>query len=79
VGDVRLEFTVEPFVAGSPGAHVTAAVDAVHAAGLQPELGPFATTATGSAPDVANAVRGLLDAALANGATRISVQVEVVP
>lgn len=77
MGDVRVEFTVEPFVEGSPGAHVTAAIDAVRAAGLEPHVGPFGTVASGPADAVADAVRVLLAAALRGGATRISVQVEV--
>ena len=74
---MRVEFTVEPFVEGSPGAHVTAAIDAVRAAGLEPDVGPFGTAATGPPDAVADAVRALLTAALGRGATRISVQVEV--
>lgn len=76
MGEVRVEFTVEPFVEGSPGAHVTAAIDAVRTAGLPVDVGPFATTTTGSAGEIADAVRALVDAALAQGATRINVQVE---
>jgi uncharacterized protein YqgV (UPF0045/DUF77 family) len=77
VGDVRVEFTVEPFVEASPGEHVAAAIDAVRAAGLAPDVGPFGTSAVGSVDAVADAVRALLVAGLAAGATRISVQVEV--
>jgi uncharacterized protein YqgV (UPF0045/DUF77 family) len=77
VGDVRVEFTVEPFVEATPGEHVTAAIDAVRAAGLVPDVGPFGTSAVGPVDAVADAVRALLASVLAAGATRISVQVEV--
>lgn len=76
---MRVEFTVEPFVEGSPGAHVTAAIDAVRACGLDPDVGPFGTSAVGSADRVADAVRALVAAALERGATRISVQLESSP
>jgi len=75
VGKVRLEFTVEPFTDGAPGPHVRAAVDAVTAAGLSAEMGPFGTTADGPTPEAFDAVRALLAAAFDEGATRVSVQV----
>ena len=37
---VRVEFTVEPFVDGRPGPHVTAAWDAARAEGLVLEVEP---------------------------------------
>jgi uncharacterized protein YqgV (UPF0045/DUF77 family) len=75
VGKVRLEFTVEPFRDGAPGPHVRAAIDAVTAAGLAADVGPFGTTADGIPPVAFDAVRALLAAAFDEGATRVSVQV----
>jgi len=75
MGKVRLEFTVEPFTDGAPGPHVRAAIDAVTAAGLTADIGPFGTTADGPEPEAFAAVRALLAAAFAHGATRVSVQV----
>ena len=37
---LRLEYTVEPFVEGAPGPHVTAALEAAGATGLDVEFGP---------------------------------------
>lgn len=76
---VRIEFTVEPFVEGTPGAHVRAAVDAAAAAGADVEFGPF-----GSSCEVDDGVAGSLiaavtDAALANGATHVTMHVERLP
>jgi hypothetical protein len=70
---VLIEFTVEPFVEGRPGPHVTSAVAAVEALGLAVEFGPF-----GSACHVPEALAGevaaaILGAALANGATHVSL------
>jgi len=68
------EFTVEPFIEGSPGPHVRAAVDAATAAGLEVEFGPFGTTVTGEDQAVLDAIDGILRAAVAAGATRVSLQ-----
>ena len=73
---LHAEFTVEPFHTGEPGPHVTAAVDAATAAGLDVEVGPFGTSVRGQDELVIEAVASVLRAALAHGATRVSVQVE---
>lgn len=70
---IRIEFTVEPFAEGAPGPHVLAAVDAIEAAGLHPEVGPFATAVEGEPADVAGAVGPLLVAAFDHGATGVSL------
>ena len=72
----RIEFTIEPFVDGRPGPHVTAAVDAVEASGLEPDVGPFGTTAEGDQQTVLAAVTSLIDATAAAGANRVSIQIE---
>jgi uncharacterized protein YqgV (UPF0045/DUF77 family) len=69
------EFTVEPFVEGAPGAHVTAAFDAVRREGLEVEFGPFGTTVAGDDATLLDAVNDALRAAFAHGATRVSVQI----
>jgi uncharacterized protein YqgV (UPF0045/DUF77 family) len=70
-----LEFTVEPFVQGAPGPHVTAALDAAQASGLAVDFGPFGTTVTGPDDDVLVTLETVVRRALAAGATRVSVQV----
>jgi uncharacterized protein YqgV (UPF0045/DUF77 family) len=57
---------------------VLSAVGAVEDEGLPVDVGPFSSQAVGSPEQVAVAVAELLRAALANGATRVSLQVEVV-
>ena len=59
VDAVRAEFLVEPFVEGSPGPHVTAALEACRAKGLEPDLGPFATTISGPVDVVTSAVHDM--------------------
>lgn len=72
----RAEFTVEPFVDGNPGPHVTAAVEAVRLSGLDPEIGPFATAVRGDAIAVTDAVLAMLTAARRAGAQRVSLQID---
>ena len=74
VDAVRAEFLVEPFVEGSPGPHVEAALAACRANGLEPDLGPFATTIAGSIDAVTAAVQDMSRAALSHGATAVQVR-----
>jgi uncharacterized protein YqgV (UPF0045/DUF77 family) len=77
---VRVEFTTEPFHGEGDQlpAHVSAPADALRYAGLTPDLGPLGTAVAGSADAVLPALARALGAALDNGATRITVQVEAV-
>ena len=72
---LRLEYTVEPFVAGAPGPHVRAALDAAGDAGLDVEFGPFGTTVAGADDAVLDAAGRVVRAAIDAGATRVSLQV----
>jgi uncharacterized protein YqgV (UPF0045/DUF77 family) len=72
---VRAEFLIEPFVEGSPGPHVKAALEACRAAGFEPEVGAFATTIDGSFDAVSVAVDRLLRAAYENGASAVQVRI----
>jgi uncharacterized protein YqgV (UPF0045/DUF77 family) len=73
---LRAELTVEPFVAGQPGRHVQAAVDALRAAGFDVEFGPFGSSIRGREADVIAAVAAAARATVAAGATRIAMQIE---
>jgi uncharacterized protein YqgV (UPF0045/DUF77 family) len=73
---LHAEFTVEPFVDGSPGPHVRAAVEAAEAAGLTVDFGPFGTSMSGDDQAVLDAVDAVIRAALSAGATRVSLQLE---
>ncbi len=77
--EVVAEFTIEPFVEGSPGPHVGAGLDAVRAAGFEPEIGPFGSSITGPLDQVSAAVALLLQAATDAGATRVSLQLSRQP
>ena len=73
---VVIEFTVEPFSEGSPGAHVLAAVEAVRTFGVEPAMGPFATSVSLDRTQAGALTRAVVDAALAAGATRVNTTVE---
>ena len=73
---IDVEFTIEPFVEGEPGLHVTAAVAAVEALGFAVDFGPFGSTFSAPPESVSTAVAALLDAAYKNGATHVSVHAE---
>jgi uncharacterized protein YqgV (UPF0045/DUF77 family) len=73
---VLVEFTIEPFVEGQPGPHVTSAVDAVRALGAEVEFGPFGTSCTVPDHQAGAVCKAAIDAALANGATHISLHTE---
>lgn len=73
---LKVEFTVEPFVAGKPGAHVQAAVQAVRDCGIAPDIGPFGTSFEVSEGDAEVVVGRLVRAAFGEGAQRLSLQVE---
>ncbi len=70
-----VEFTIEPFVEGRPGPHVIAAIAAAEATGLHVEVGPFGSSVVVELADIGSVIGALTDAAMANGATHVSVYV----
>ncbi|MFE5888036.1 hypothetical protein AB5J55_33870 [Streptomyces sp. R11] len=76
---LRVEFTTEPFDLDEAPAHALAAREVIEAAELdEVDVGPFGNTAEGGADTVLTAVDALLRKSLEAGATRISLQVNVV-
>jgi len=76
---LRVEFTTEPFDLEEAPAHAVVAREVVEAAALdEVDVGPFGNTAEGGADAVLTAVDALLRRSLEAGATRISLQVNVV-
>ncbi|MCX5040231.1 thiamine-binding protein [Streptomyces coelicoflavus] len=76
---LRVEFTTEPFDLDEAPAHALVAREVVEAAELDAvDVGPFGNTAEGRADQVLTAVDALLRRSLEAGATRISLQVNVV-
>ncbi|WP_406442176.1 hypothetical protein OHB00_39195 [Streptomyces sp. NBC_00631] len=76
---LRVEFTTEPFDLDEAPAHALVAREVIEAAELDAvDVGPFGNTAEGGSSAVLTAVDALLRRALEAGATRISLQVNVV-
>ncbi|WP_428935749.1 hypothetical protein [Streptomyces sp. ACT015] len=74
-----VEFTTEPFDLDEAPAHALVAREVVETAALDAvDVGPFGNTAEGGADAVLGAVDALLRRSLEAGATRISLQVNVV-
>ncbi|CAM5575636.1 MULTISPECIES: hypothetical protein [Streptomyces] len=76
---LRVEFTTEPFDLDEAPAHAVAAREVIEAADLDAvDVGPFGNTAEGRPDAVLAAVDALLRKSLDAGATRISLQVNVI-
>ncbi|WP_371618624.1 thiamine-binding protein [Streptomyces sp. NBC_00454] len=76
---LRVEFTTEPFDLEEAPAHAVAAREVIQKAQLDAvDVGPFGNTAEGETDEVLTAVTALLRDALAAGATRVSLQVNVI-
>lgn len=70
---LTVEFTIEPFVEGAPGPHVTAAVAAVESHGVFVEFGPFGSSFSVSQALLPLVIADLMKAAYDNGATYVSI------
>ncbi|MCX5062336.1 MULTISPECIES: thiamine-binding protein [unclassified Streptomyces] len=76
---LRVEFTTEPFDLDEAPAHAVVARQVIEAAELDAvDVGPFGNTAEGGSDAVLTAVDALLRKTLEAGATRVSLQVNVI-
>ncbi|MEU9792176.1 hypothetical protein AB0E27_16405 [Streptomyces sparsogenes] len=76
---LRVEFTTEPFDLDEVPPHAVAAREVVQGAALDSvDVGPFGNTAEGRAESVLATIDELLRTSLAAGATRVSLQVNVI-
>jgi uncharacterized protein YqgV (UPF0045/DUF77 family) len=76
---LRVEFTTEPFDLDEAPVHALVAREVIEAAELDAvDVGPFGNTAEGGADAVLAAVDALLRRTLESGATRISLQLNVI-
>ncbi|NKI44076.1 hypothetical protein [Streptomyces physcomitrii] len=75
---LRLEFTTEPFDLEETPEHARATRTVLDGAALDSvDVGPFGNTAEGAPEAVLEAVSAVLRSGLDSGATRISLQVNV--
>ncbi len=72
----RAEVLVEPFRENEPGPHVIAAIEVLDAAGLSPDMGPFATETHGDLDLTIDAIARLLRASFDAGADAVQVRIE---
>ena len=72
---MRIEFTIEPWVEGGHPPYVVAAVSTAEDSGLDIDLGPFGTGVEGSPDQLYQLVPSVLEAAMAAGAERVSLQI----
>ncbi|WP_116102883.1 helix-turn-helix domain-containing protein [Amycolatopsis thermalba] len=73
--ELEAEFTTEPFRGeGEPPEHAVRARTAAERAGLSVDFGPLGTTARGDADALLDALPAIARAALAGGATRLTLQ-----
>ncbi|WNO71545.1 thiamine-binding protein [Streptomyces sp. AM8-1-1] len=76
---LRVEFTTEPFDLDEAPAHAVVAREVVQSAELDAvDVGPFGNTAEGDADAVLTAVDALVRRSLEAGATRVSLQINLV-
>ncbi|MGW3244727.1 hypothetical protein [Streptomyces sp. NPDC001070] len=75
---LRLEFTTEPFDLDEPPRHAVVGREVLEAAQLDAvDVGPFGNSAEGGTEQVVATVGDLLRRTLEAGATRVSLQVNV--
>ena len=72
---LTVEFTIEPFVEGDPGVHVTAAVAAVEAHGVAVDFGPFGSLFSVDDEALPSVVADLLRLSYGNCGTFVSISV----
>ena len=71
----RVEFTIEPFVEGQLGSHVSEPIAAVRAMGVDLEVGPFGTGCSVDDHLSADVVAVVVRTAFEHGATHVNLDV----
>lgn len=71
----HLEFTIEPFVEGRPGPHVTEPIAAVEAFGCAVDVGPFGSSCEVDHEHLGAVLGAISREAFAHGATHVSLHV----
>jgi len=74
---VHLEILVEPFRENEPGPHVQAVLSALDNAGVETDMGPFATTALTDVETIAGAMADVIRSGVGAGATALQFRLEV--
>ncbi len=72
--DTHLEVLVEPFRENNLVPHVSAVIEAATAAGLEPNMGPFATEIQGDIDVLAGAIAEMIRVGFSHGATSLQLR-----
>jgi uncharacterized protein YqgV (UPF0045/DUF77 family) len=72
----HLEVLVEPFTENAPGAHVLAVIESFAAAGLGPDMGPFATTIDADLAAIIDRLGEAVTVGFDRGASAIQIRIE---
>lgn len=76
--NLKVEFTIEPWVDGDPPERVNRCIEAIEALGVSVEIGPFGTSFVAVTEVASTAVATVINTAYANGATHVSIDIEKV-
>lgn len=71
----RVEFTIEPFLEGQPGLHVTAPVDAIREMGIEVAVGPFGSSCDVDDAQASEVAATVVRIALQHGASHVNVDI----
>lgn len=74
--DIKVEFTIEPFVEGELVERVTRTIEAIESFGVSVEVGPFGSSFVVKVDQVGAVVAALLSTAYQHGATHVNIDTE---
>lgn len=77
-GQVKVEFTIEPFVEGELVERVTATIAAIETLGVSVEVGPFGSSFVVGFEKVDEVIGALVSTAYGHGATHVNIDTEIV-
>lgn len=73
---IKVEYTIEPFVAGEIPARVTLAAAALEALGISVDIGVFGSSFAVESAHIGEAMSVLTSTAYAHGATHVTIDLE---
>lgn len=77
-GQVKVEFTIEPFVEGELVERVTATIAAIESMGVSVEVGPFGSSFVVESGKVGDVIDVLVTTAYGHGATHVNIDTEII-
>jgi uncharacterized protein YqgV (UPF0045/DUF77 family) len=77
-GQVKVEFTIEPFVDGELVERVTTTIAAIESMGVSVEVGPFGSSFVVGPEKVGDVIGVLVATAYGHGATHVNIDTEII-